>query len=154
MGTDGDTELRGHQHHGKDFVDPAEARRIDLTDRDGVGLQELLEHDAVLDVFAGRHAHRGDTPGDGRVTEDVVGARRLLDPIGVELDQAFTQAIASSTSQRWLASIAIIASGPISARTMRARRRSSSRSAPTFSLKLVQPRPTPRGTGRRILSSS
>ena len=42
--------------------------------------------------------------------------------------------IACSTSQRWLASTASIRSGPISSRTIRIRRMSSSTSAPTLSL--------------------
>ena len=64
------------------------------------------------------------------------------------------QAIASSTPQRWFASTAIIASGPISSRTIRARRRSSSTSAPTLSLNRVQPSASASRHSRRILSSS
>ena len=53
---------------------------------------------------------------------------------------AFTHAIASDTSQRWFASIAIGKSGPHTSRATRRRRMSSSRSAPTLSL--IWPKPS------------
>src|SRR6185369_13621411 len=62
-------------------------------------------------------------------------------------------AIASSTPQRWFASTATIASGPTSSRTIRNRRRSSSRSAPTLSLNAVQPSARASRQSRRILAS-
>ena len=52
-----------------------------------VGLEELLEHDPVVDVLAGRDPDRGDGPGDRGVAEDVVGAGRLLDPVRIERRQ-------------------------------------------------------------------
>lgn len=56
------------------------AGRVDLDEVDGPGLEQLLEHDPVGDVFAGGHLHR--LPGaDGGVAEDVVGAGGLLDPV-------------------------------------------------------------------------
>jgi len=51
--------------------------------------------------------------------------------------------IAWPTSQRWFASTASIASGPIRSRMIRPRRRSSSTSAPTFILNRVQPSAIP-----------
>ena len=69
---DGDAEFRGHEQHGDDFVDAAEPTRVDLADVDGSGLQELLEHDAVLAHFAGRDADAVGLEGfaDGFVAED------------------------------------------------------------------------------------
>ncbi len=43
-------------------------------------LEELLEHDPVVDVLAAGDRHRGDGGADAGVADDVVGARRLLDP--------------------------------------------------------------------------
>ena len=67
-------------------------------------LEELLEHDAVVDVLAGGHADGRHGPGDGGVAEDVVRAGGLLDPERTELGQPAIQAIASGTLQTWLAS--------------------------------------------------
>ncbi len=76
----GYAELRRQQEDRDVLVDPGHAGRVDLEDLEGVRLQELLEHDAVGHVLAGRDRDRGDAARDGRVAEDVVGARRLLDP--------------------------------------------------------------------------
>jgi hypothetical protein len=76
----GYAELRRQQEDRDVLVDPGHAGRVDLEDLEGVRLQELLEHDAVGHVLAGRDRDRGDAARDGRVAEDVVGTRRLLDP--------------------------------------------------------------------------
>ena len=47
-------ELRGQQQHRQHLVDAAEPAAVELADVDRVELQQLLEHDAVLDVLAGR----------------------------------------------------------------------------------------------------
>ncbi len=62
-------------------------------------------------------------------------------------------AIASSTSQTWLASIISNASGPISARMIRARRRSSSSRPPTFIFIARQPRAYASRVSARTCSS-
>ena len=67
---------------------------------------------------------------------------------------ASIQAIASATSQRWLASIAIRMSGPTASRASRIRRMSSSRSAPTFSLIWVNPSATASWHSRTSFASS
>lgn len=69
---DGHVELGGHQQDGDDFVDAAQPARVDLADVDGAGLQELLEHDAVLAHFARGHADvvGGQGGADGFVAED------------------------------------------------------------------------------------
>ena len=54
--TDGDAELGRHEEHGNDLVHAAEPARVDLADGDRLGLQELLEHDPVVDVLAGGDA--------------------------------------------------------------------------------------------------
>jgi len=52
MGYDRDTEFCGYEEDGEDFVDAADAAGVDLADVDGAGLDELLEHYAVLAHFA------------------------------------------------------------------------------------------------------
>ena len=74
----------GQQEHREHLVHAAQPARVDLAVVDRAGLQELLEDDAVRGVLAGRHADRCDRAPDRRVPEDVVGARRLLDPAEVE----------------------------------------------------------------------
>ena len=83
----GHAELRGEQQVGDVLVDAADPGGVDLHDVHAARLEQLLEHDAVLHVLAGRDAHRGDAPRDGGVPEDVVGAGRLLDPRGLELGE-------------------------------------------------------------------
>ncbi len=63
------------------------------------------------------------------------------------------QSTASATSQRWLASTAIRMPGPTASRASRIRRRSSSRSAPTFSLIWVKPAATASLASRVSFSS-
>ena len=84
---DGDAELGGEQQDGEVLVDAADPGRVDLEDVEGAGLEELLEHDAVLDVFAGGDLDGGDGGADRGVAEDVVGAGGLLDPVRVERGQ-------------------------------------------------------------------
>ena len=107
-----------------------------------LGLQQLLEHHPVgtcSPVATGT----GDASGDGGVAEHVVGAGRLLDPGQVvRRPAAPTQAIASATSQRWLASMAIRMSGPTTSRAMPSGGCRRSRSAPTFSLIWAKPSAT------------
>src|SRR5690606_28377080 len=82
--TDRDTGLRCHQQYAEDLVHTAQPAGVDLTEADRVGLEKLLEDDAVLTVLAGGDPYRRDCPGDGRVAEDVIRAGGLLDPPGVE----------------------------------------------------------------------
>ena len=65
----------------------------------------------------------------------------------------FMLAIASPTSQTWLASIINRRSGPISSRTMRARRTSSSIFWPTFIFTCDQPAETASRHSARTFSS-
>jgi hypothetical protein len=58
-----------------------------LQDVDGVGLEELLEDDAVLDVLAGGDADFRDFAADAGVAEDVVGAGGLFHPPGFEFGE-------------------------------------------------------------------
>ena len=77
-------ELRREQQHRQHFVHPAEPARVDLAVVDGLRLHQLLEDHAVGRVLTGRDPDRCDRSADGRVTEHVVGTRRLLDPPQVE----------------------------------------------------------------------
>ena len=60
MRADRDAELRRHQDDRQHLVDAGDAARVDLADVDRLGLEELLEDDAVLHVLAGRDADRRD----------------------------------------------------------------------------------------------
>ena len=63
-----------HQHHGHDFVDTTQSARVDLAVVDRLGLEQLLEHDTVLAVFAGRHTTsvRFQCLSDSSVAENIV----------------------------------------------------------------------------------
>jgi len=50
---DGYTKLGGHEQDGEDFGYAGKTARVDLDDVDRLGLQQLLEHDAVVRVLAG-----------------------------------------------------------------------------------------------------
>jgi hypothetical protein len=65
--TDRDSKLRSEQHHRQALVHAAEPARIELTEADRAGLHELLEHDAVLTLLAGRDADRRNGASDGGV---------------------------------------------------------------------------------------
>lgn len=89
VGTDGDVELCGEEEDGEVFVHTAETAGIDLTERDGIGLEQLLEEDAVHPVFAGGNADAEgfEFPGDAGVAEDVIGRGGFLDPPGFEMGE-------------------------------------------------------------------
>ena len=89
MWHDGDVEFLGHEQHGEDLVDAAEAAGVDLADVDGARLQELLEDHAVLAHLAGgdADAERGEGFADGGVAEHVVGRSRLFDKPGLKFGQ-------------------------------------------------------------------
>ena len=53
---DRDPELGRQQLDRQDFVDAAQAAAVELAEADGLGLQELLEHDPILAMLAGGHA--------------------------------------------------------------------------------------------------
>jgi len=46
------TELGAQQQHTEDLVDPPKSARIKLDSIERFGLQELLEHDPIIDVLA------------------------------------------------------------------------------------------------------
>lgn len=46
---------RREQQHGKDFVEAAETASVRLDEVDGRSLHELLEHNTVCAVLAGRN---------------------------------------------------------------------------------------------------
>ena len=77
-------ELVRHQDHRERFVHAAHAAGVDLHVADRVGLQQLLEHHAVLADLAGGDGDRRDLPRDPRMPQHVVRTRRLLDPPGIE----------------------------------------------------------------------
>src|SRR5438128_11048791 len=61
---------------------PATPAGVDLHDVDRLGLEQLLEHDTVGDMLTRRDPDRVHRSADGCRAEDVIGARRLLDPGG------------------------------------------------------------------------
>ena len=110
-------ELGGEQEDGEVLVDATDPARVDLHDVDRLGLEQLLEDDPVLHVLAGRDPDRTHGVADGAVAEDVVGRRRLLDPVRARTRRSgLIQAIASATPQRWLASRAMRARSPADSR--------------------------------------
>ena len=48
------SELLGHQKHGKNLVHSTQTATVDLTERDRFGLQQLLEDDTVLAILTCR----------------------------------------------------------------------------------------------------
>ncbi len=50
---DGHAEFGGEQQHRQHFIDAAESAAIKLAEVHGFGLQELLEHDAIVAMLAG-----------------------------------------------------------------------------------------------------
>src|SRR5207244_12094873 len=72
----------------EELVHAAEPARVHLAEADRLRLQQLLEDDWVLAGLAGRDADRRDRARDRRVAEHVVRARRLLDPVRIELREA------------------------------------------------------------------
>ncbi|MCY1239851.1 hypothetical protein D9M72_526680 [compost metagenome] len=89
VGADRDAEFGGHQLHREHLIHAGEAAGVQLAVVDGLGLEELLEEDAVHAVLAGGYADGLDCPADLGVPEDVVGACWFLDPKGVEFRQLF-----------------------------------------------------------------
>lgn len=85
---DGDIELLGHQKNSENLVNTSDTASIDLTEIDGLSLEELLEDDTVLDVLAG-----GDTSAgiqgfaNGSVAKDIIGRGGLLNEEGLEGQQ-------------------------------------------------------------------
>jgi hypothetical protein len=86
VGADGYAELGGHEEDGEVFVDAGDATGVDLADVDGAGLEELLEHDGVMAVFAGGDADTG-LAADAGVAEDVVGTGGLFHPPRLNFDE-------------------------------------------------------------------
>src|SRR4030095_12212167 len=75
-----DTAFCRHQKHRENFIDAAEPATVDLAEVDRTGLEELLEHNAVVAMLAGSDTDRGDALSDRGMAENVVGTRRLFDP--------------------------------------------------------------------------
>ena len=84
---DRDAELGSEQQVGDVLVDAAHPGGIKLQDVDGAGLKQLLEHNAAGHGLAGGDADRSDAPPDVRMSQDVIGAGGLFDPVGIELGQ-------------------------------------------------------------------
>src|SRR6202051_3090367 len=72
--TYGDSKLRRQQQYGQNFVDAAKAAAVDLAVVDRLGLQQLLEHHAVLHVLARGDADRLDRFADPAVVQYVIWA--------------------------------------------------------------------------------
>lgn len=84
MRTHGHAESAGHRHDREVVVHAADSARIKLADLHGARRKELLEHHAVLALFARRHPNRLNRAGDLGVTEHIVRRHRLLEPPDVE----------------------------------------------------------------------
>ncbi len=87
MGHHGHAEAVGEQLHREHLVDAGQPAGIDLGVSDRVGLEQLLEHDPVLDVLSRGDPDRRHATRDRGVAQDVVGARGLLDPHRADLGE-------------------------------------------------------------------
>src|SRR5207302_8783180 len=85
MRADRHAELRSHEQDGEYLVRATEAAIVELAEVDRFRLQELLEHDSVVRVLAGRDADGTDGATDRGVAENVVGAGWRVDPERFEL---------------------------------------------------------------------
>jgi hypothetical protein len=82
VGADCHVEFGGKEEDGEVLVDAGYAAAVELEDVDGLGLEELLEHDAIVAMLAGGDADLRNLAADAGVTEDIVRAGRLLHPVG------------------------------------------------------------------------
>jgi len=87
MRVDADAEFSSHQENRQILVDAPDAGSIDLDDIHRASLEELFEHHPVVSMFARGHGHRRDTLANGCVPQNVIRARRLLDPCDVEFSE-------------------------------------------------------------------
>lgn len=80
-------EFCRHQHHSHDFIQTTKTTSIHLDVIQRLGLQELLEHDAILTVLASGDFDVVLAKGgaDIGVAEDVVGGGGFFDEPGLEL---------------------------------------------------------------------
>ena len=86
MRADGDIELGSHEEYGEVFIDPGQAAAVNLTHVDGPCLHQLLEHYAIVAVFAGGDAH-GHLPPDAGVSENIVRTGGLFHPPGINFSK-------------------------------------------------------------------
>ena len=47
--------LRSHEKDAEDFANTSKSTRVNLTDIDGLRLQKLFEHHAIVRVFSSSH---------------------------------------------------------------------------------------------------
>lgn len=81
-------EFLGHQEDREDFIDTGDTARVDLAKVNGVGLEELLKDDAVLDVLAGGDARAWVKRfANSGVAKHVVGRSGLFNKVGLEWQQ-------------------------------------------------------------------
>jgi len=79
-----DPEFGRHEQNGQVLVHTPYSGGVDLHEIHGFCLQQLFEYHAILSVLACRDGHRSDAAADGRVPQNVIGARGLFDPGDVE----------------------------------------------------------------------
>jgi hypothetical protein len=80
-----DIELLSHQKDSKDLIDTCDTARIDLTEIDGLSLEELLEDDSVLNVFtSGNTGARVQSLTDRSMAEDIIRRSGLLNEERIE----------------------------------------------------------------------
>ena len=153
MRTDRDAEFCREKDDREVFVDSGDPATVDLTDVDGSGLQELLEHDAVVAVFAGRDADGRDFAANAGVAEDVVRIGGFFHPPWVEgaegagaFDSFDDAPLLVGVDHEAIVGADLFADDPAAAEIV-------SGTPPTLSLKCVQPSAKPSRQRRRIFSS-
>ena len=76
-------ELLRQQADREELADPGHACDVHLHEVHGLGLQQVLEDDAVGHGLASGDTHGRYRSGQLAVSEDVVGVRGFLDPVGI-----------------------------------------------------------------------
>ena len=73
-------KLGSHKEHGEHLADASETTRVNLDDIDRVRLEELLEHHAIVRVFACSDADaiRFEFAPDAGMTEDTVVSASIM----------------------------------------------------------------------------
>src|SRR5688572_33371789 len=80
-----DIKLGSKQEHREYFIDTTQTTRIELAKLHRSGLQKLLEHHAVVAVFASRHLHRSTGLSNCRMTQYIIRAGWFFDPVRIKL---------------------------------------------------------------------
>ena len=74
MRTNRYSKLGRQQQNSQHFINPAQTHGVNLAKTNSLCLQQLLEDDAVLNLFAGGHANGGNGASNGSVAQYIIRA--------------------------------------------------------------------------------